>query len=108
MRSIFALAGFALFVLVLLYTTMRSTRTPPEQSAGDRAAAQRTCWILVRDRIPDARFPFAANVEARGVDRLRLSGSVDAGATRRNYECLLRRTESGTYLSDSVVVWQSH
>lgn len=108
MRPLLALAGFALFVLVLLFTTLRSTRTPLEQSAGDRAVAQRTCWMLVRDRIPDARFPFAANVEARGVDRLRLSGSVDEGATRRNYECLLRRTESGTFVSDSVVVWQSH
>lgn len=108
MRPIFALAGLALFVLVLLYTTLRSTRTPLEQSADDRAAAQRACWTLVRDRIPEGRFPSAANVEARGVDRLRLSGSVDAGATRRNYECLLRRTESGGYVSDSVVVWQSH
>lgn len=108
MRPLFALAGFALFVLVLLYTTLRSTRTPLGQSEGEREAAQRTCQMLVRDRLPDARFPFAASVEVQGAERLRLSGSVDAGATRRNYDCLLRRDESGAWVPDSVTVWQSH
>jgi len=108
MRNIFVLAGLAFFVLILLYTTLRSTRTPLEQSAEDRAAAQRTCQMLVREQVPEGRFPFAANVEVRGVDHLRLHGSVDEGATRRNYECLLRRTGAGAYVSDSVAVWQSH
>jgi hypothetical protein len=108
MRPLFAVAGSAVFVLILLGTTLLSTRTPLEQSAEDRAAAQRTCQKLVRERIPGGRFPFAANVEVRGVDHLRLSGSVDEGATRRNYECFLRRTGAGEYVSDSVTVWQSH
>jgi hypothetical protein len=108
MRPLLAVAGLAFFVLILLFTTLRSTRTPLEQSAEDRAAAERTCQMLVRERIPKGRFPFAANVEVRGVDHLRLSGSVDEGATRRNYECLLRRTGPGAYVSDSIMVWQSH
>jgi hypothetical protein len=108
MRLLTAITVFALFVVVLLVATLRSTGTPLEQSAADREVAQRTCRTLVMAQFPDARFPFAANVEVQGVDRLRLSGSVDSGATRRNYECLLRRTESGAYVSDSVVVWQSH
>jgi hypothetical protein len=108
MRPFIAITGFAIFILVLLFAALRSTGTPLEQSAADREVAQRTCQTLVRAQFPDARFPFAANMEVQGVDHLRLSGSVDSGATRRNYECLLRRTESGTYVSESVAVWQSH
>ena len=108
MRILFAVAGFTLFVVILLQVTLRSTRTPLQQPDADREAAQRTCRMLVRDRIPDARFPAAASVEAHGAERLRLSGSVDEGATRRNYQCLLRRDRSGAYVPDSVVVWQSH
>jgi hypothetical protein len=108
MRPFIAVTGFAIFVLVLLFATLRSTGTPLEQSAADREVAQHTCQTLVRAQFTEARFPFAANTEVQGEDHLRVSGNVDSGATRWNYECLLRRTESGTYVSDSVVVWQSH
>jgi hypothetical protein len=108
MRPFIAITGIAIFVLVLLIATLRSTGTPLEQSAAEREVAQRTCQALVRAQFPEARFPFAATMEVQAVDHLRLSGSVDSGTTRRNYECLLRRTESGAYVSDSVVVWQSH
>ena len=100
------------FLLVLLFVTLQSTSTPLELSTEARASAQRACQSAVRARLPGARFPFDAGIEAREGDRLHLSGSVDAGgpaqAVRRNYECLLRRLDSGAFATDSVVVWQSH
>lgn len=100
------------FVLVLLFVSLRSTSTPLDLPPGDRAAAQRTCQDAVRGRLPDARFPHAASVEAREGGSLRLFGSVDAGsasqAVRRNYECLLRRAGPERFAADSVRVWQSH
>jgi hypothetical protein len=100
------------FLLVLLVVTLRSTSTPLELAADDRASAQRICQVAVRTRMTDARFPYDANVEARATGELYLSGSVDGGSpaqpVRRNYECLLRRGSSGSYLADSVRVWQSH
>lgn len=109
----FGLAALgACFVLVLLFTTLRSTATPLGLSDGDRASAQRACHAAVRARVPDARFPHDASVAARDDGRLALSGSVDAGgasqAVRRNYACLLRGDGAGTYTPDSVTVWQSH
>jgi hypothetical protein len=100
------------FVLFLLFVSLRSTSTPLHLAAGDRLAAQRTCRGAVRERLPDARFPHGANVEARDRGKLRLFGSVDAGsaseAVRRNYECVLLPDGSGGFVADSVRVWQSH
>ena len=100
------------FVLLLLYTTIRSTDTPLEQAPEDREAAELACRTSVRSRVPQARFPFSANVGRHADGRLFLSGSVDAGAegqmVRRNYECFLYQGPSGAYVADSVVVWQSH
>lgn len=100
------------FVLLLLFVSLQSTSTPLDLAAGDRAAAQRTCQGAVRARLPDARFPHDAGVEARDGGVLRLFGSVDAGnasqAVRRNYECVLGRDGSGGFTADSVRVWQSH
>lgn len=100
------------FLLVLLVVTLRSTPTPLDLTTEDRASAQRACRSSVRARLPGARFPHGANVGVREGGRLHLSGSVDAGsptqAVRRNYECLLRRLDSGAYVADSVLVWQSH
>lgn len=109
----FAVLGLgASFVLVLLFVSLQSTSTPLDLAPGDRAAAQRSCQGAVRARLPDARFPHDAGVEARDRGRLRLFGSVDAGsasqAVRRNYECLLHRDGSGGFAADSVRVWQSH
>lgn len=105
-------AGLGVFFLVLLYTTFRSAGAPPPLPADDREAARRTCQTSVRIRVPDARFPFEANIETGAPGRLRLSGTMDSGpkgqAARRNYECLLRREPSGTYVADSVGIWQSH
>ncbi|MBC7771212.1 MAG: hypothetical protein H7210_01825 [Pyrinomonadaceae bacterium] len=112
MRSFLAFSGLGLFLVALLFITIRSTSTPLDQAAEDREVAQSTCWTSVRAQAPDARFPFEASVEQQGPGRLRLSGSVDVGAEaqpiRRNYECLLRLSPSGAYATDSVVVWQSH
>jgi hypothetical protein len=100
------------FVLLLLYTTMQSTDTPLDQPTEDREAAELACRTSVRSRLPQARFPFSANVERHEDGRLFLSGSVDAGTkgqiVRRNYECLLHQDSSGAYVADSIVVWQSH
>ena len=100
------------FVLLLLYTTLRSTDTPLDQPAEDREAAELACRTSVGRRVPQARFPFSASVERQDDGRLLLSGSVDAETdgqmVRRNYECLLRKDPSGAYVTDSVVVWQSH
>jgi hypothetical protein len=109
----FAAPGLgALFILLLLFVSLRSTSTPLDLAADDRAAAQRTCQGAVRARVAGARFPHAAGVEARERVRLRLSGSVDAGSAsevvRRNYECVLDRDGSGGWAVDSVRVWQSH
>ena len=112
MRPFLALAGLGLFLVVLLYATLRSTSTPLDQAAEDRALAQDACRAGVRAKAPDARFPFDPSVEQQGPGRLRLSGSVDLGLEdqpiRRNYECMLRLNPSGTYTTDSVLVWQSH
>ena len=112
MRPFPALVGLGLFLIVLLFITLRSTRTPLDQAGEDRAAAQDACRTSVRAQAPDARFPFDASVEQQGPGRLRLSGSVDVGPesqpVRRNYECVLRLNASGVYATDSVVVWQSH
>lgn len=100
------------FVLVLLFVSLQSTSTPLDLAAADRAAAQRACHAAVRARLPDARFPHSAGVEARDRGGLRLFGTVDAGsasqAVRRNYECLLHPDGSGAFAADSVRVWQSH
>ena len=100
------------FVLFMLYTTFRSTDTPLELSLEDREAAELACHTSVRNRVPNARFPFSASVERRGDERLFLSGSVDAGTdgqiVRRNYECILHQGPTGAYVADSVLVWQSH
>src|SRR5215218_3027402 len=99
-RTRFAIIGLGTcFLLVLLFVTLRSTSTPLELTAENRASAQRICQAEVRPRMADARFPHDANIEARGTGDLYLSGSVDGGsptqAVRRNYECLLRRGASG-------------
>ena len=111
-RSYAIAGGVTAFLLLLLYTTLRSTSTPLQQASESRAAAQDVCRNSVRTRISEARFPFDANVEDRGAGQLRLSGSVDVGSTnqpvRQNYECLVRRDDSGAYVTDSVQVWQSH
>ncbi len=109
----FAILGLGTaFVLVLLFVSLQSTSTPLDLAAGDRAAAQRSCQGAVRGRLPDARFPHAASVEARDRGSLRLFGSVDAGsaslAVRRNYECVLLPDGAGGFVADSVRVWQSH
>jgi hypothetical protein len=100
------------FVLLLLYTTIRSTDTPLGQPPEDREAAELACRTSVRSRVRQARFPFSANVARHADGRLFLSGSVDAGTegqmVRRNYQCLLHQDPSGAYVADSVVVWQSH
>ena len=112
-RTPYAIAGAGTgFLLLLLYTTLRTTSTPLQQAPEGRAAAQSVCQNSVRTNLPGARFPFGATVEDRGAGQLRLSGSVDAGSAgqtvRRNYECLVRRDGSGAYVTDSVQVWQSH
>ena len=112
MRILLAITGLALFLGVLLITTLRSTSTPLEQSVADREIVQDVCRRSVRIQAPDARFPFDANVEAKAAGELRLSGSVDLGPEsqpiRRNYECVMRLDRPGEYVTDSVVVWQSH
>ena len=112
MRLLLALLGLGLFFGILLFATFRSTSTPLRQSAADREVAQNLCRRSVRGQVPDARFPFDANVEQQPTGELRLSGSVDLGPEaepiRRNYECVLRLDPSGAYVTDSVVVWQSH
>jgi hypothetical protein len=112
-RTSYVIASLGLaFVLLLLYTTIRSTDTPLEQPTEAREAAELACRTSVRSRVPQARFPFSANVRLHEDGRLVLSGSVDAGTeaqiVRRNYECLLHQDPSGAYVADSVVVWQSH
>lgn len=112
-RTSYVIASMGLaFVLVLLYTTIRSTETPLEQPPEDREAVELACRTAVRSRVPQARFPFSTNVRLHEDGRLFLSGSVDAGTEgqmiRRNYECLLHQDPSGAYVADSVVVWQSH
>lgn len=100
------------FVLVLLYLTVVSSPPPPPSgvahTGGDAAAA---CERAVVEQVPDARFPFAANVAYLGEARYRLSGTVEAvlmGETvRRNYECVVTYA-AGTYGADSIRVWQSH
>lgn len=112
-RTSYVVASMGLaFVLLLLYATIRSTDTPLGQPSGDREAAELACRASVRSLVPQARFPFSANIARRADGRLSLSGSVDAGTkgqmVRRNYECLLHQDPSGAYVADSVVVWQSH
>jgi hypothetical protein len=112
-RTSYVVASMGLaFVLLLLYTTFRSTDTPLELPPEDREAAELACRTSVRTRVPHARFPFSASVERHGDGRLFLSGSVDAGTdgqiVRRNYECLIHQDPSGAYVADSVLVWQSH
>ena len=112
-RTSYVVASTGLaFVLLLLYTTIRSTDTPLGQPPEDREAAELACRTSVSNRVPQAHFPFSADVERREDGRLFLTGSVDAEAegqiVRRNYECLLRQDASGAYVADSVVVWQSH
>lgn len=112
MRSFLIVIGLGVFVLVLLYITVRSTSTPLTLSSEDRKAAQSVCHTSVRDRLPDARFPFDPNFEDQGSGRLRLSGSVDSGPdgqpVRRNYECLVANHQSGAYVADSVAIYQTH
>jgi hypothetical protein len=112
-RTSYVIASMGLaFVLLLLYTTIQCTDTPLDQPTEDREAAELACRTSVRSRLPQARFPFSANVERHEDGRLLLSGSVDAGTkgqiVRRNYECLLHQDPSGAYVADSIVVWQSH
>ena len=112
-RTSYVVASTGLvFVLLVLYATIRSTDTPLDLPAEDREAAEHVCRTSVKSRVPQARFPFSANVESHEDGRLFLSGSVDAETeaqtVRRNYECLLHQDPSGAYVADSVVVWQSH
>lgn len=110
-RGRLALVGLAaVFVGILLYTTLRSAPPAPEGAAG--VAAERLCEGAVRERVPSARFPIAANARDLGDRRYLLDGVVDSGpddaTVRQNYECLIRRDQAGAYVTDSVRVWQSH
>lgn len=110
-RPLLLTLGIGAFVLLLLYTTLRSTDTPLDRPPEEREQAQTACQKSVRESLPGARFPFTANFEDLPEGRLRLSGSVDSGPSdqpvRRNYECFLRPDASG-YVADSIWVWQSH
>lgn len=103
--------GIGAFVLLLLYTTLRSTSTALDRPQEEREQAQTACQNAVRERLPGARFPFTSNFEDLPEGQLRLSGSVDSGPSdqpvRQNYECFLHAGASG-YVADSVEVWQSH
>jgi|GEM_PF-5052460 len=108
----YALAGAACcFVLALLYATLSSDPAPTADAEG-RAAAERVCERAVSERIPGARFPFSSNLTGHDGERFRLSGTVDAGSpretVRRNYECVVRADPAGSYVADTVRVWQSH
>ena len=96
----------------MLRTTLRTTDTPLRLASEERAGAQGVCQSSVRTKLPDARFPFQANIEDRGAGQLRMSGSVDGGVVdqpvRQNYECFVRKDRNGRYVTDSVHVWQSH
>ena len=112
-RTSYVVASIGLvFVLFLLYTTIRSTDTPLTQSPEDREAAELACRASVQRRVAHARFPISPSVERHADGRLFVSGSVDAEtdgqSVRRNYECLLHQEPSGAYVADSVLVWQSH
>lgn len=101
------------FVLLLLYATVVSLPSPPPTGVEhDAEGAGRACTRAVRERVPDARFPFAANVTYLGEARYQLNGQVDAmragEMVRRNYECLVSYAGSGTYEADSLRLWQSH
>lgn len=103
----------ACFAIVVIHTALRSATNPPDLSPEDRHVAVRECEDAVQGDIPDARFPFDPDVSEVAGGGLLLSGSVDSGsgitATRRNYECFLRKSSaSGAYRADSVEVWQSH
>src|SRR5690606_35836617 len=101
------------FVLLLLYATVVSLPSPPPTGVEhDAESAGHACAAAVRERVPDARFPFAANATYLGEARYRLNGQVDAvhaGETvRRNYECVVSYAGSGAYEADSLRLWQSH
>jgi hypothetical protein len=93
---------------------LASTRSEPGPGAGPaREAASDACQSAIRQRIPDARFPFPARYESIGENRVRISGTVDSGdaasGTRSNYICLMRRTgPNAPFVADSVDLWQSH
>ena len=112
-RHTYILAGLATcFVVVLVYATFSLT-SPVGQAREAHAAAGRECQRAIRESVPDARFPFAANVSALDGEELQLSGSMDSGTgievERRNYECFLRpHSGTGAYVADSVEVWKSH
>src|SRR5690606_4613219 len=72
-------AGLAAgFVLLLLYATVVSLPSPPPTGVEhDAESAGHACAAAVRERVPDARFPFAANAAYLGEARYRLNGQVD-------------------------------
>ena len=102
----------ACFIGLLLYTTLASS---PGGTGADRAyrtAAEKECVRAVQAQIPDARFPIGASVTDAGGGRYQIRGTLDSGSegqmVRRNYDCLVQADGSGTFVLDSVQVWQSH
>jgi hypothetical protein len=113
-RRPYVLAGVAgVFLLVLVFATLE---TSPTSEGPDRATLvdlTRECQRAIQESVPDARFPFEANVNDLRGDQVLLSGSVDSGsgleAERRNYSCYMSvRAELGQFVADSVEVWRSH
>ena len=107
------MTGGAAFVAILLYATLRTTSAPLGADREAGLAAQRECQRAIRATLADARFPFDATSTALADGAVRLSGSVDSGepsdAQRRNYDCFMRLdAPAGTFVADSVHVWQSH
>lgn len=105
--------GLAGFGALLAYATLISLPDPPP--SGVEHSAERAgdaCVAAVAEEVEEPRFPFSANVTYLGEARYRLSGMVDAPEgreiIRRNYECVVRYTEIGSYRTDSLTLWQSH
>jgi hypothetical protein len=109
----YLVGGGVLFAAGLYYLSLQmappGTPTGVEHSA---KAAEQACVEAVRDTLPEGQFPFSATASYQGEGQYRLNGIVDTpsamGTFRRNYTCLIRYTESGTYRTDSLGLWQSH
>lgn len=107
-----AAAAVGFLILLAALTVFMAPPAPPSGAAHNADGAEAACTERVLAKAPGSRFPFSANVSYLGDARYRLNGTVEttmAGAmVRRNYECVIRYTQTGAYVADTVTVWRSH